>query len=123
MLGIILTRYLSFGEHRQMLISTIVGNKVGGDLEGVAPRVKDSWDLFISNLSEKVTDFQLKTYLQGHAMEVKDVWLLNSKKKGTKSAKVRIAIEHRNKAKEPEIWPRYTRVQDWVRKPSAKHDV
>ena len=93
---------------------TIVGNKVGGDLEGVAPRVKDFLDLFVSNLSKKVTDFQLKSYLQGHAIEVKDVWLLNSKKKGTKSAKVRIAIEHRIKAKEPEIWPKYTGVQDWV---------
>ena len=104
-------------------IETIVGNREDGQLEGVAPRVKDFFDLFVSNLSETTTDFQLKTCLQGHAIEVKDVWLLNSKKKGTKSAKVRIAIEHRNKAKDAGIWSKHIHVKDWVRKPSTKSDV
>ena len=102
---------------------TVVGNREDGELLGVAPRVKDFFDLFVSNLTETITDFQLKTYLQGHAVEVKDVWLLNSKKKGTKSAKVRIAIEHRNKAKDAGIWPKHIHIKDWVRKPSTKSDV
>ena len=102
---------------------TVVGNREDGELLGVAPRVKDFFDLFVSNLTETITDFQLKTYLQGHAIEVKDVWLLNSKKKGTKSAKVRIAIEHRNKAKDAGIWPKHIHIKDWVRKPSTKSDV
>ena len=96
---------------------TIVGCKEGGDLEGVAPRVKDFWDLFLCNLSDKATDFQIKSHLQGHAVEVKDVWMLNSKKKGTKSAKVRIAIEHKNKAKEANVWSKHIHVKDWIRKP------
>ena len=101
----------------------IVGCKEGGDLEGVAPRVKDFWDLFISNLSEKSTNFQIKSYLQNHGIEVKEVWVLNSKKRGTKSAKVRIALEHKNKAREPNIWSKHIRVQDWVRKPSRNSEA
>ena len=108
-------------ESNRKTTKTIVGNREGGVLQGVAPRVRNTWDLFVSNLSENSTDFQLKTYLQGHDIEVRDVWLLNSKKKGTKSAKVRIAVEHRNKVKERNVWPKHIRVQDWVRKP--KPDV
>ena len=96
---------------------TIIGCKEGGDLEGVAPRIKDFWDLFISNLSDKATDFQIKSHLQSHGIEVKEVWILNSKKKGTKSAKARIAIEHKEKAKQSSVWSKFIRVQDWVRKP------
>ena len=90
----------------------VVGTKEGVGLTGVAPRVKHFWDLFVSNLAENTTDFQLKSYLQDHHIEVKDVFLLKSKKRGTKSAKVRIAIEHKNKAKNGDIWPKYIRVQD-----------
>ena len=97
--------------------TTVIGNKEGGSLEGVPPRVKDSWDVFVSNLTETTSDFQLKTFLQEHGIEVKEVWLLNSKKKGTKSAKVRVAAEHKNKVKDAGVWPKYIWVQDWQRKP------
>ena len=95
-------------------MSSVVGKKQGGILEGVAPFVKNHWIVFVSCLSESTTDEKVLRHLQDNGIEVKDVFLLNSKRKGTKSAKVRVAIEHRDRVKDENIWPLHCRVQDWI---------
>ena len=99
-------------------ISSVVGKRQGGILEGVAPLTRDYVEVFISRLSESSTIDKVKRHLHDHGIEVKDVYLLNSKRKGTKSAKVRVALEHRDKVKDENVWPLHCRVQDWV--PSSK---
>ena len=48
-----------------------------------------------------------------NGIEVHDVWMLNSKFKGTKTAKIRVAKEHRKKATNNAIWPLGCFVRDW----------
>ena len=84
------------------------------DLEGVPPVIRDYWDLSVSRLKETATADKVKTHLHKYGIEVKDVFILSSKIRGTKSAKVRVAREHRERAKSPDIWPQHCRVADWV---------
>ena len=83
-------------------------------LEGVAPIVRDFWDISVSRLSETVTADKVRAHLHQHGLEVRDVFILKSKIKGTKAAKVRIAREHSERAKSPLIWPQHVKVADWV---------
>ena len=55
--------------------------------------VKDFWQIFVSRLGESTTADQVKRHLHESGIEVKDVFILNSKRKGTKSAKIRVALE------------------------------
>ena len=83
-------------------------------LEGVPPIVRDFWDISVSRLKETTTAEKIKTHLHQHGIEVRDVFILNSKIKGTKAAKVRVAREHADRAKSPLIWPEHIKVADWV---------
>ena len=83
------------------------------DLEGVAP-VKNYAELSISRLKDSVTSDKVKSHLHKHGIEVRDVFILSSKINGTKSAKVRVAVEQKERAKSPDIWPQHCRVADWV---------
>ena len=85
-----------------------------GGLEGVAPFIKDFWDVSISRLSPTVTSDKVKFHLQGHGIEVRDVFILNSRIRGTKAAKVRVALEQKDRVKSPEIWPQHCVVADWI---------
>ena len=89
--------------------------KIGDDdLEGVAPIVKDWAELSVSRLTVSVTSDKVKSHLHKHGIEVRDVFILSSKINGTKSAKVRVAVEQRERAKSPDIWPQHCRVADWI---------
>ena len=57
-----------------------------GILEGVAPIVKDHFEVFVSRLKETTTSDLVKRHLHEHGIEVKDVFILKSKRQGTKSA-------------------------------------
>ena len=85
-----------------------------GGLEGVPPFVRDFWDLSISRLSPSVTSDKVKGHLQSHGIEVRDVFILSSRIKGTKAAKVRVALEHKDRAKSADIWPQHCLVADWI---------
>ena len=85
-----------------------------GELEGVPPIVRDFWDLSVSRLKETATADKVRSHLHKYGIEVKDVFILSSKIRGTKSAKVRVAREHRERAKSPDIWPQHCRIADWV---------
>ena len=95
-------------------ITTVKGTKQSGILEGVAPKPRDYWEIFVSRLKETTTADQVKRHLHENGIEVKDVYLLNSKRIGTKSAKIRVALEHRNRVKEENVWPMHCCVQDWA---------
>ena len=97
----------------------VVGQKEGGVLAGVAPFVRDYWDVFVSRLSDEATDEKVKRHLHEYGIEVRDVWMLKSKQKSTKSARVRVALEHKTKVKDDSMWPKFVKVQDWVRKPKS----
>ena len=98
-------------------IVPVTGQVVKGnddDLEGVPPVIRDFWDLSVSRLKETATADKVKTHLQKYGIEVREVFILSSKIRGTKSAKVRVAREHRDRAKSPDIWPQHCRIADWV---------
>ena len=61
----------------------------------------------------------MKTFLQGHGIEVRDVFVFASKIKGTAAAKIRVALEHKDKVMESSIWPPHVRIQDWLYKPKV----
>ena len=84
------------------------------DLEGVAPYVRDFWELSVSRLKETATADKVKSHLHKHGIEVRDVFILSSKIKGTKAAKVRVALEQKDRAKSPDIWPQHCKVADWI---------
>ena len=100
-------------------ITTVIGDSVTSTLEGVAPIKRDFWELSVSRLKEDVTPEKIKTHLQSHLIEVKDVFVFASKIKGTAAAKVRVDIAHKEKAKAQSVWPLYVRVQDWIYKPKS----
>ena len=68
----------------------------------------------MSRLKESVTADKVKSHLHKFGIEVKDVFILSSKIQGTKSAKVRVAREHKDRAKSPDIWPMHCKIADWV---------
>ena len=91
-----------------------VPKKDDDDIEGVPPPARDFWDISVSRLKETVTADKVRSHLHKFGIEVKDVFLLSSKIQGTKSAKVRVAREHKDRAKSPEIWPLHCKIADWV---------
>ena len=99
---------------------TVIGKENSSALKGVAPVSRNYWDLSVSRLAESTTDDQVKRHLQNHGIEVKEVFVFASKIRGTKSAKVRVSIEHRDKAKNGELWPLYCRIQDWIYKAKSQ---
>ena len=101
---------------------TVIGKENSSGLKGVAPVTRDFWDLSVSRLAESTTDDQVKRHLQSHGIEVKEVFVFASKIRGTKAAKVRVSIEHRDKAKDGELWPLHCRVQDWIYKAKSSKE-
>ena len=86
-------------------------NTETGELKGVPPR--DYWQFSVTRLDEKTTDDAVRRALHRAGVEVRDVWMLKSKFRGTKTAKIRVAREHRDKAKNRELWPLYCQIRDW----------
>ena len=91
-----------------------MARKDDDELEGVPPITRDFWDISVSRLKDTATADKVKSHLHKYGIEVKDVFILNSKILGTKSAKVRVAREHKDRAKSPDIWPEHCRIADWI---------
>ena len=73
-----------------------------------------------SRLKEDGTSIdKVKSYLQGKGIEVKEVFLIPSKFKGTVSAKVRVALEHKDRALDANTWPPHVRISSWINKSKA----
>ena len=68
-------------------------------------------------MKEGTTEDKVKTHLQGKGVEVKETFVFASKIKGTVEAKVRVAIEHKERALDPATWPSHLRISSWTNKP------
>ena len=104
-------------ERKKRKIIPLTGTAAPSTLEGVAVlRKKPFWDISVSRLSEGTSSEKLKTFLQGKGIEVKETFVFPSKIKGTVAARVRVALEHKEKVLDSNIWPQNIRVQSWVQK-------
>ena len=95
-------------------------------LEGVPKQKNDWWDVAVLRLKEGSTSpDKVKSYLQSKNIEVKEVFVFPSKIKGTVSAKVRVALEHKDRALDPAIWPQHLRISSWIKqsKSTRKNDA
>ena len=86
-------------------------NTDNGELKGVP--LRDYWQFSVTRLEERTTDDAVRRVLHSAGVEVQEVWMLNSKFRGTKTAKIRVAREHREKAKNQSIWPIHCQIRDW----------
>ena len=98
--------------------ATTTGTAPSTVLQGVAP-TRDFWQLFVSNLKSDSTSEQVKVHLHRSGIEVKDVFIIKSKNGKTVSAKVRVALEHKERAKAEQVWPKFVKVSDWIFKPKV----
>lgn len=78
---------------------------------------KDTWDLYIGNMEANVSEHQIVEYLKGQEITVRKCVLVSSKLEGTKSARVTVSMQDKDKALRPEVWPEFVRVRSWVIKP------
>ena len=103
---------------RRRKIKSFVGDKrETSSLVGVEMRKKDTWDLYVGNLQEDVSESVIVSYLKENEIEVQSCYMLSSKIKGTKSARVRIVQKDKEKVLTPSFWPQHVRVRSWVMKP------
>jgi hypothetical protein len=100
-------------------VTSITGKASASALKGVKPVTRDYWDLSVTRLALETTADLVKTTLQSHHIEVKDVQIFNSKIKGCKSAKVKVCLEHKDKVKNENVWPEFVRIHDWIYKPKS----
>ena len=106
-------------ERKKKNITPVTGSGESSVLEGVAKSRRDYWELSVSRLRIGTSIDQLKSHLQGKNIEVKEVFVFASKIKGTVSAKVRVALEHKDRALDASVWPAHVRVSSWTNKSRA----
>ena len=92
---------------------SISGTNRDGGLKGVPLRSRDFWQFSVTRLEATTTDDAVRRHLHNAGIEVKEVWMLGSKIKGTKTAKIRVAKEHRERAKSAALWPVHCQIRDW----------
>ena len=104
---------------RRRRIKPVIGNKnsIEERLKGVETKRKDTWDLYVGNVDVDVTKSQIVDYLKKQEISDRKCILLTSKVQGTKSARVTISLEDKDRALRPELWPEFVRVRSWVIKP------
>ena len=100
----------------RLKITPVIGSGEPSVLEGVAKPKRDHWDIAVLRLKLGTSDLQIKSHLQAKGIEVKEVYIIPSKIKGTVSAKVRVALEHKNRALDAAIWPTHTSISSWITK-------
>ena len=100
-------------------IVPVSGSGVASVLEGVPKAKRDYWDISISRLKEGATEEKVKTHLQSQGIEVKEVFVFPSKIKGTVAAKVRVAIEHKDRILNGDLWPNGLQISSWMYKPKS----
>ena len=73
--------------------------------------------MYLGNLTESVSESQITEYLKGNGVEVKKCFIMKSNISGTKSARLSIPIEEKEKVLNASFWPKFVRVRSWVFKP------
>ena len=92
---------------------TSVGTNRNAILKAVPPESKIYGQFAIYRLEDKTTADSVRRHLHEKGIEVANVWMLGSSINGTKTAKVRVAKAHEDRAKDPSIWPLHCRIRDW----------
>ena len=104
-------------ERKKRKIVPVTGTAAPSTLEGVAPpKRRDFWEISVSRLAEGTTADKVKSYLHSKGVEVRETFVFPSKIKGTVAARVRVDLDHKEKALDPSIWPQHIRVQSWIQK-------
>ena len=101
------------GKKKKAQKPAVIGTNETSGLKGVPPRSKSHWTFSVTRLDDHTTIDLVRRHLHQSGIEVIDVWLLNSQVKGTKTAKIKVAKEHRERAKNASIWPLHCRIKDW----------
>ena len=83
-------------------------------LEGVAKSKRDYWEVAVLRCKLGTSPEKIKFHLQSKNIEVKEVFVFPSKIKDTVSAKVRVAIEHKDRALDAANWPQHLRISSWT---------
>ena len=96
------------------------GSGDSSTLEGVAKPKRDWWDIAVLYLKEgSTTEDKIRSHLHSKNIEVKEVFVFPSKIKGTVSAKVRVALAHKDRALDAAIWPQNLRISSWTNQSKA----
>ena len=111
-------------KRRKKKIVPVTGSAESLTLEGVPKPKRDYWEVCASRLKEEgTTSEKAKSHLQGKGIEVKEVFIIPSKFKGTVSAKMRVALEHKEWALDATTWPPHVPISSWINKSkSARKD-
>ena len=104
---------------RKQKKQAVSGTSNQGGLKGVPNASRDYWQFSVSRLEDKTTADAVKRHLHTAGIEVRDIWMLASKVKGAKTAKIRVAKEHKEKAKDPSLWPIHCQIRDWQFTPKS----
>ena len=91
----------------------ITGSNESTGLKGVAKQTRDYWQFSVNRLDESTTEEAVRRHLHQQGIEVKEIWMLKSQIKGTRTAKIRVAREHKERATSGKIWPLHCQVRDW----------
>ena len=95
----------------------MVGSGQSSVLESVQKPKRDFWEVAVSRLKDDTTVERIKSHCHGKGIEVKDIFLIPSKNKGTISAKVRVDLAHKDRALDANNWPSGLRISSWLYKP------
>ena len=101
-------------------ITPVTGSGESSTLEGVAKLKRDFWEIAVSRLKEGTTEDKLKTHLHGKGIEVREAFVFPSKIKGAVAAKVRVALEYKERAFDAANWPPHIRVLSWTNRSKAE---
>ena len=102
---------------RRKVTSVVGSRKDGGSLIGVERKVKDTWDLYVGNIAENVGEEVIADYLRKNGVEPRACYMFSSKVRGTKSARIRVSMEDKERTLMPEFWPEFVRVRSWIIRP------
>ena len=106
-------------ERKKRKIVPVTGSGEPSVLEGVAKPKRDFWEIAVSRLREGTTEDKVKTHLERQGITVREAFVFPSKIKGTVAAKVRVALEHKDRALDAGSWPPHLRISSWTNKSKA----
>ena len=106
-------------ERKRKNIVPVTGSGQSSTIEGVAKPQRNFWELAILRLSPDCSEDKIRVHLHSKGIEVKEAYVFPSKIKGTVSAKVRVAIEHKDRALDAATWPPHLRISSWTNQSKA----
>ena len=113
-------------ERKRRNIVPAVGTGAATGLEGVPSVKRDHWDIALQRLNASTTtELNVKSHLEERNIEVKEVHLFPSKRKGSVTARVRVALKDKQSALNPSNFGPFIQVSSWTikSKSARKNDA